>query len=173
MTSYSKRNFSWLLDLSTLIAVVVGLSFAAMELRQLSAAQESQNLLELYQITRSEEFLVGTDLVFSLPEGLSAAELRERLTDNDMRLIEHLHLTFEALGVMVYRRDVSLDWVDELFQFSILQTWDKMEPLTVDIRETIGYRGWNEWHQWLAERLKEKNQVQPVPAYEAFADWSP
>ena len=90
-----------------------------------------------------------------------------------MRLTSNLHLTFEALGVMVYRRDVSLEMVDELFRFGTLQTWKKMKPLTLDIRETTGYSGWNEWHQWLAERLMEKSQEQPVPAYEAYSDWTP
>jgi hypothetical protein len=173
MPSFSRSDFSWLIDLTTLVAVVVGLTFAALELRQLSAAQESQNLLELYQITRSDEFVAGTEIVRSLPNGLSASALRATLSEKDMRLVEHLHLTFEALGVMVYRRDVSLAWVDELFRFSVLQSWDKMESLTLEIRVNEGYRGWNEWHQWLAERLREKSQEQPVPAYEAYSDWTP
>jgi hypothetical protein len=173
MLSFSRSDFSWLIDFTTLIAVIVGLTFAALELRHLSAAQESQNLLELYQITRSDEFVTGVDIVRSLPNGLSASELRATLSEDELRLIEHLHLTFEGLGVMVYRRDVSLAWVDELFRFSVLLTWDKMESLTLDIRKTTGYRGWNEWHQWLAERLSEKSQEQPIPAYEAYSDWTP
>jgi hypothetical protein len=173
MPSFSRSDLSWLIDLTTLIAVIVGLTFAALELRQLSAAQESQNLLQLYQITRSDEFVAGTDIVRLLPDELSASELRATLSEDEMRLIEHLHLTFEALGVMVYRHDVSLAWVDELFRFSVLQTWEKMESLTLDIRETTGYSGWNEWHQWLAERLLEKSQEQPIPAYEAYSDWTP
>ena len=173
MRSISKSDFSWLIDLATLVAVIVGLTFAGLELRQLSAAQESQNLLELYQITRSKEYLAGTAIVYALPDGLSASELRTTLSDEELRLIDNLHLTFEALGVMVYRRDVSLEMVDELFRFGTLQTWKKMKLLTFDQRETTGYSGWNEWHQWLAERLMEKSQEQPIPAYEAYSDWTP
>ena len=173
MRAIQRSDFSWLIDLTTLVAVIVGLTFAALELRHLSAAQESQNLLELYQITRSKEYWAGVDIVRSLPDDMTASELRARLSQEEMHLVENLHLTYEALGVMVYRRDVSLVWVDELFRFGAMQTWEKMESLTLDIRKTTGYGGWNEWHQWLVERLLETGQEQPIPAYEAYSDWKP
>ena len=171
--SFTKSDLSWLIELLTLTAVVVGLSFGAIELRQLRTTQEAQTILQLFETIKSEDYVAATDLVRSLPTGLSASELRERLGDDEMRMLSQLTLTYESLGVMVYRRDVSLEWVDEMFRMMILQTWDKLEPLTIENRESTGYLGYGEWNQWLADRLRDVNADQPVPAYEAYKDWKP
>ena len=171
--SLKKSDLSWIIELLTLAAVVIGLSFGAIELRQLRTAQEAQTILLLVETIKSREYVAATNLVLSLPNGLTASELRERLGDDGLQLTTQLILTYESLGVLVYRRDVSLEWVDEMFRMMILQTWDKLGPLAIESRESSGYRGYNEWVQWLAERLQELHEDQPEPAYEAYKDWKP
>ena len=88
--------------------------------------------------------------------------------------MQQIRLTFEGLGVMVYRRDVPIEWVDELFRLMVTTSWDKFEPLTMEERKRLNYPGEFEWHQWLAERLVELHDgEEPVPAYEAYQDWTP
>lgn len=167
-----RKGWSWLFDLVTMIAVLVGLTFGAIELRQLRTAQEAQAILQLYQTVQTPEYVLGSDLILQLPEGLSPEQLRERLQGDDGELMQQVRLTFEGLGVMVYRRDVSIEWVDELFRLMILTSWEKFEPLTLEDRRITGYSGLMEWHQWLAERLQERNAGEnPRPAYEAYRDW--
>ena len=137
------------------------------------SAQEAQTILQLFETIKSAEYVAATNLVRSRPYGLSAKELRDRLGEDGLQLTTQLILTYESLGVLVYRRDVSLQWVDEMFRMMILQTWDKLGPLAIDNRETSGYLGYNEWVQWLAERLRNVNEDQPIPAYEAYKDWRP
>jgi hypothetical protein len=170
---FKKSDLPWFIEFLTLTAVVIGLSFGAIELRQLRAAQEAQTILQLFETIKSNEYVAATQLVRSLPYGLTANELREQLGDDGLQMVAQLTLTYESLGVLVYRRDVSLEWVDEMFRMMILQTWEKLGPLAIDTRESSGYVGFNEWLQWLAERLREVNEEQPVPAYEAFKDWKP
>lgn len=168
-----KSDLPWLIEVITLTAVVVGLSFGAVELRQLRAAQEAQTILQLFETIKSDEYVEATNLVRSLPYDLTAAELREILGEDGLDEITQLMLTYESLGVLVYRRDVALTWVDEMFRVMILQSWEKLGPLAIEDRQTSGYSGIYEWVQWLAERLREENPDQPVPAYEAYRDWKP
>ena len=170
---FTKSDLSWLIELLTLTAVVVGLSFGAIELRQLRTAQEAQTILQLFETIKSDEYVKATNLVQSLPYGLTANELRERLSEDELEKITQLILTYESLGVMVYRRDVSIKWVDEMFRMMILQTWDKLGTLAIDKRKSSGYLGFNEWLQWLAERLRDLSPDQPVPAYMAYKEWKP
>jgi hypothetical protein len=170
---FKKSDLPWFIELLTLTAVVIGLTFGAIELRQLRAAQEAQAILQLFETIKSEEYVAATNLVLSLPYGLSAKELTDRLGENGLQLTTQLVLTYESLGVLVYRRDVSLQWVDEMFRMMILQTWDKLGPLAIDYRKSSGYLGYNEWVQWLAEQLRNFNEEQPIPAYEAYKDWRP
>ena len=166
-------EMSWLIDLVTLITVLLGLTFAGMELRQVRAAQESQVVLQFFETMNSPEYIEASELIQSLPDGLSASQIRKQLTQEQMRRITQLRLAYEALGLMVYRGDVSIEWVDELFRFLLLQSWEKLKPLTMELREETGYAGIMEWNQWLVERLRERSDLQPIPAYEAYSDWKP
>ena len=167
------KDSAWVIDLVTLMTVLVGLTFAGIELRQVREAQESQVVLQFFDTMRSSEYVEASQLVLDLPEGLSAVQLRERLSESQLQKITQLRLAYEALGLMVFRGDVSIEWVDELFRMLVLQSWDKLEALTLESREKTGYLGFHEWHQWLAERLRDRSNTQPLPAYEAHADWTP
>ena len=123
---FKNGDLPWLIEILTLTAVVVGLSFGAIELRQLRAAQEAQTILQLFETIKSDEYVTATNLVRSLPYDLTAIELRERLGDEGLHRTSQLVLTYESLGILVNRRDVSLVWVDEMFRMMILQTWDKV-----------------------------------------------
>jgi hypothetical protein len=167
------KKWSWLFDFVTMVAVLVGLTFGAIELRQLRTAQEAQAILELYRTVQTPEYVRGTQLILALPEGLTPADLREIKHSEDGQIMQQVQLTFEGLGVMVYRRDVPIEWVDEMFRLMILTTWRKFEPLTLEERETTGYGGLMEWHQWLAERIEERSGGEdPRPAYDAYRDWT-
>ena len=173
MAIFNKSDLSWQIELVTLITIVVGLTFGALELRQLRAEQESQTVLQLFETIRSADYIRASTLLDRVPDGLSAEELEDFLSSEELDLILQLRLTWEALGVMVYRRDVSIEWVNELFRFNILRSWDKLSPLTYANRERTGYGGINEWHEWLVDRLRDMDEGQSAPAYEAYADWTP
>lgn len=155
-----------------MVAVLVGLSFGAMELRQLRTAQEAQAILELYQTSQTPAFVRGGQLILDLPDGLTVEQLREVQKSEDGLLMLQVRLTFEALGVMVYRGDISIEWVDEIHRLVILTSWDKFEPLVLDERSRMDYPAAMEWHQWLAERLRDRSAGRdPAPAYEAYRGW--
>lgn len=161
-----------MLDIVTIVAVVVGLSFGAVELRQLRNAQEAQAVLQLFQTVQTPEYIRGSSLIRALPDSLSVEALRGLMRGPDGDVLQQVRLTYEGLGVMVYRGDVSIEWVDELFRFMTLTTWQKFEPLTRADRESTGYPGLFEWHQWLAERLEERGGlIGSAPAYEAYQNW--
>ena len=87
MKPLSRADLSWIIELTTLIVVVIGLTLAAMELRQLRSEQESQTMLQLFDTMKSDNYIYATTLVLELPEGLSADEIREKLSESDMRKI--------------------------------------------------------------------------------------
>ena len=81
---FTKSDLPWLVELLTLTAVIIGLTFGAIELRQLRATQEAQTILQLFETIKSDEYVAATNLVRSLPYGLSASELRERLGEEGL-----------------------------------------------------------------------------------------
>ena len=55
-----KLEWKWIFDAITMFTVVLGVAFAAVELRQLRAAQESQAVLELYQTLQNPDHARGS-----------------------------------------------------------------------------------------------------------------
>ena len=112
-------------------------------------------------------------LLDTLPPSLSAEEIEERLGADADRL-QILMGTWESLGILVCRREVSLDLVDDFYSGSIIHSWLKLKPLVLDLRERTGRATRWEFFQWLAERMLEREaKVPPVPAYLAHANWKP
>ena len=173
--SQPRDRWAWLFDFVTMVAVLIGLTFGAMELRHFRVAQESQVVLELFRIVQSPEYLRGSALIATLPVGVTQDELEAAFTEAELDAIGSTRLTFENLGVMVYRGDVSIEWVEEMYRFSVINTWQKFEASTLDIRARLSYPDAFEWHQWLAERLQERamGAAAAPPAYEAYRDWRP
>jgi hypothetical protein len=157
----------------TMVAVVAGVSLAASELRQVRNAQEMQGILQLYQTIQTPEYVKGSNIITNLPDTISITAVDSLIAGPDGLTLRAMLLTYEAMGAMVYRGDIPIDWVDELFHFSIVNGWKKLGPTIVARRKRLGYDGLMEWFQWLAERLEERSATGEAPAYEAHRDWKP
>ena len=170
-----KLEWKWIFDVITMITVVAGVIFGAAELREVRHSQESQSMLQLYQTLQSPDNVRGSDLLNQMPDSLSADSMLALATQGPhAEDIRQVVLTFEALGVMVYRGDVPIEWVDELFHYSIVSSWQKLKPSIEERRKRLAYPGVLEWYQWLAERLIEREALaSALPAYEAYRDWTP
>jgi len=166
-------RWSWIFDFITMAAVLVGLTFGAIELRQIRDAQESQTILQLLETVQEPSYTRGVALIFALPDTISPTGLRAMMGTEEGELMQQVRMTFEFIGVMVYRGDISIEWVDEMLRYSILFSWLRFERLTIEDREHLGLPDIFEWHQWLAERLREGRVGAQAPAYEAYADWTP
>jgi hypothetical protein len=82
--------------------------------------------------------------------------------------------TWERLGVLVYRREIDLELVDDAFSGPIVQSWQKLGSYVHEFRTHIQRDTAFEWFQWLAERMMEREtSAQPLPAYVAHRDWRP
>jgi hypothetical protein len=99
-------------------------------------------------------------------------KIREVLGPDGADDVFMLGLTWESLGVLLFRREVSLDLMDDLFSGAIIISWRKIhvfveEDRRITQRDTV----W-EWFQWLAERMSEREKsVPPVAAHIAHRSW--
>ena len=47
----------------------------------------------------------------------------------DGQVVTETLLAYEGMGVMDYRDDISIEWIDELFHFEIVDSWRKEKVL--------------------------------------------
>lgn len=159
-------------EIISAVAVVFGFGFAVSEVKRYRDRRARESALALVNSYRSLEFASAITLIVYVEEGLTRAELEERL-GADMNLIALLMTTWESLGILVHRRE-SLDLVDDFFSGPIVLSWKKVEGLVREMRVHDGRETYLEWFQWLAERLRERGSVaEPAPAYVEHQAWRP
>lgn len=164
-------DFSTLLKLITTTGIAAGSIFAGVQLMQFIRQRERESAFHMLNSFRTVEFMTGHSLIFNMPEDLSKEEIEQYVGDKKVYLFVLLG-TFESLGIMVFRREVSMNLVDDFFSGSIVTTWRKLSIYIKAIRDQNQRETFSEWFQWLAEQFERRESRHPdIPAYIEFRNW--
>lgn len=165
-------DISTIANLANAIAVTAGVIFAAAQIRQYRQRRQRDAMLELVRSFQSPAFTAALRRVLSLPDGADSAKIREVLGPDGEDAVYLVSLTWESLGVLVYRREVTLDLVDDFFSGPLVISWQKLKVYSEEWRRTLNRETGNEWFHWLAERMLEREKTSPpIPAYLAHRHW--
>ena len=153
------------------IAVVIGVGFAMVQVRQYRRDKHREAAMELLHAFQTPSFARALNIIYSMPDGLSKEEV-ERFAGDEFHLVYAMTTTWESIGVLVYRGEVSLQLVDDFFSGPVMVSWRKLENQIIGERNEVGRQTINEWFQWLKERLEEsESDKPPVPAHIEHKDW--
>src|SRR5438876_4472491 len=150
-------DISTIANLINAIAVTAGVIFAAAQIRQYRQRRERDAMLELVRSFQSPAFTAALRRVLSLPDGADSAKIREVLGPDGEDAVYLVSLTWESLGVLVYRREVTLDLADDFFSGPLVISWQKLKVYSEEWRRTLNRETGNEWFHWLAERRSEEH----------------
>ena len=165
-------DISTIANLTNAIAVTAGVIFAAAQIRQYRQRRQRDAMLELVRSFQSPAFTAALRRVLSLPDGADSAKIREVLGPDGEDAVYLVSLTWESLGVLVYRREVTLDLVDDFFSGPLVISWQKLKVYSEEWRRTLNRETGNEWFHWLSERMLEREKTSPpIPAYVAHRHW--
>ena len=166
------------MDLSTFanlinaIAVTAGVIFAAVQIRHYRQRRRRDAMLELVRSFQSPAFASAFRRVILLPDGATKTQVTELLGTDGEDATHVVGLTWESLGVLVFRREVTLDLVDDFFSGPISVSWRKLSRYVFEQRAMLDRETAFEWFQWLAERMIDREkQTPPIPAHIAHRDW--
>jgi len=160
-------------QLAEALAVIVAVAFAVIQIRQYRRDKNREAAMVLLKSFQTPSFAKALTLVYHLPEGLSRLEVEAKLGD-DFHLVYALMTTWESLGILVHRGEISLEMVDDFFSGPITVSWRKLKGQVAGEREEVGRETIGEWFEWLADRFADRESAEPpVPAHIAHRDWSP
>ena len=166
------------MDLSTFanlinaIAVTAGVIFAAVQIRHYRQRRRRDAMLELVRSFQSPAFASAFRRVILLPDGATKTRVTELLGTDGEDATHVVGLTWESLGVLVFRREVTLDLVDDFFSGPISVSWRKLSRYVFEQRAMLDRETAFEWFQWLAERMIDREkQTPPIPAHIAHREW--
>jgi len=162
------------IDTISMIAILAGIVYGALELRQFRQNKEREATFELMRLIQTPEFSQALTALIQLPDATTTEDLLA-LPKPQLDQLYHLQSTWESLGILVYRGDVSLNLIDEFYGGPILFSWRRLRPLVEYNRRIFQRESLNEWFQWLVERLEASYEGKPEmqPAHEAYRDWEP
>ena len=164
-------NMNDALQLAQTVMIVLGGGLALWQLRQSEQNRNRDAALQMLRSFQTAEFSRGMETMFNLPDGLDKQELEAQVGARMGDLYVVL-TTLESMGVLVYRREIPIDMVDDFFSGPIVLTWRKCGPYIQALRRETGRETIAEWVQWLAERFGDMEREQePAPAYIAHRDW--
>lgn len=153
--------------------MIIGIVFGIQNIRQYQAARKRESAIMMLNSFQTGDFVRGLLHIFDLPDQASKEHIDGLPADQFIDIYMVLG-AWERLGVLVYRREIDIDLVDDAFSGPIVQSWQKLGEYIEEFRAYVQRDTAFEWFQWLAERMIDRETAsQPIPAYQAHRDWKP
>jgi len=154
------------------LTIIGGLIFAVIQIRQYRQQLRETATLELMNKFQTSEFAQAFRILRSLREDVSSAELNANSPETEAAAM-FVCSVYETVGVLVFRRILPFQVVEDLTGGAIALCWRKLRAWIEEIRVETGNDRVFEWFQWLVERCAEQNQIESksLPAYKAHQDW--
>ena len=164
-------DLSATLNLISTLAIVGALIFTGLQVRAANLARREQAAITLIQTSQSESWTRALDLIGKLPENAQASDV-ERVGPELERSIWNMGVRLETIGYMVFRRNVTLETVDDLMGGVTLMFWSRTKNWCEHDRVRTGNPKSFEWCEWLANRISERRQrLGHNPAHLRYARW--
>lgn len=154
------------------VVVISGVVFGIVQIRQYQQQRHDVAAVQLVNSFQSPDFNKSLRKVWSLPDSASRQELNAR-GEEWQEAVYQVAMTMETMGVLVYRRIVPLEILDELMGDAILLIWRKLRPWVEHLRIEQKRDSAYEWFQWLSERLAENERRTEIGAYQKYRNWKP
>lgn len=159
-----------LVEIIGIFAIVFGIVFGLVQLRQHRKQSRDMAILELARSFEDPEFTEAYMLITSLEPGISDAELRAKGTAY-LTAAMRVGWKFETVGMLIHNRVVPMDAMADLVGGFSLKLWSILSHWAEELREAKGQPEFFEWYQWLVERLVERGEETREPAYRAASNW--
>lgn len=152
------------------VAVVTAVIFGVIQLRQFQQQRRDLAAVELMRTLQDSEFTRAFHLIYSLPDGLQAADIRAKGTEYEAAAFT-ICARFETVGLLVFRGNIPFQLVEELVGGLVIKLWQRLLPWVEDVRAEQGHEILWEWYQWLAEQFEKGKRTEQTPAFEQHRDW--
>lgn len=164
-------ELSLILDILSATAVILGILFGLIQLRHYHLSREREAALFLLNSFQTVEFINGVYIIQELPIGLTKNEIEDKL-GKEIKSVYLVMSTWESIGMLVHNREITFDMVNDAYSGPIIFSWQRLEKYVTGIRNTLQRETTFEWFQWLAERMIDREQVNPpIPAHLSYRDW--
>jgi Domain of unknown function (DUF4760) len=151
--------------------MVIGVVFGLLNLYNFQLMRKREAAVMMLNSFQTSDFVKGLLYIFELPDNIESEQF-EKLPQDKYLAIYIVLGTWERLGILVYRNEISIDLADDAFSGPIIQSWQKLGKFVGEFRVRVQRDTGFEWFQWLVERMMEREKTNSaIPAYVAHKNW--
>ena len=164
--------------LTAVSSALTGLVIAAtaiggfIQIRQLRDQRRDTATVELVKTFQDSDFVRAFDAVMSLPEGVSADQLRERGPEY-LQAVRTVAIRFEMVGALVHGRTISFKVTEEVCAGAAVAVWHRLKAFVECQRIERNHPLDMEWFEWLAEQFEKRRYPTQTPACRREQHWKP
>jgi hypothetical protein len=134
--------------------VLAGVIYYILEIRHQTKIRQMDLLMRLFSTFDSNEF--QEEYIKFLD--LKITDYDEYVKTYGLKGLFKIFPFFEALGIMLNRKMVSLDLVEQMYSQSIQIMWEKSKPIQEGLRKRYNQPKWGEWFEYLYDEVKKREQ---------------
>jgi hypothetical protein len=144
-------------QISAIIAaagVLVGVVYYVLDIRHQRQVRQTDMVMRLHTTFGSKELQDAWDKTQHREfKGFDAY-----VKEYGLREVNEVGWFFEGLGVLLYRKNISIGLVDDLFSSPIKLAWEKLEPIAEGQRNLAKRPQIWEWFEYLYKEMEKREQ---------------
>jgi len=144
-------------EISAMVAaggVLVGVVYYILDLRQQTKIRQTDLVMKLYSQFSSLEFQ-------KMWQEVMKREAKDyNVYSHEYGTAEFLSvgIFFEGIGILLRRKLIGIELVDDMFTSPVKLTWEKMKEVTLEARKVRNQPEVFEWFEYLYNEMKKKEQ---------------
>src|SRR6476661_5921741 len=119
-------DVSTVANLINALAVTAGVIFAAVQIRDYRRQRHRDSMSALVRSFQTPSFAHSLRRVSSLPDNVSREQIKALLGSDGEDHVYALLTSWEALGILLYRKQVTIDIINDFFSGPIVVSWRKL-----------------------------------------------
>src|SRR5215469_9296605 len=127
-------DVSTVANLINALAVTAGVIFAAVQIRDYRRQRHRDSMSALVRSFQTPSFAHSLRRVSFLPDNVGREQITELLGPDGEDHCYALLTSWEALGILLYRKEITIDLVDDFFSGPIIVTWRKLSQYVIERR---------------------------------------
>jgi len=139
--------------------VLLAAIYYVLQIRHQTRLRQTDMVMRLYTTFGSTEFQTAYQKMMGLEFDDYADYVNRYAASAEVLTAAYsVGVFFEGIGVLVKRKLISMDLVDDLFTGPILDTWEKTKPLVEGSRQRRKRPQTLEWFEYLYNEMKKREQ---------------
>ena len=146
-----------LTEISAVVAaagVLVGVVYYILDIQRQNKIRQTDLVMKLYSQFNSLEFQKTWNDVLSR-EAKNYQDYAEKYGPVE---VTSVGMFFEGIGILLKRRLIDIDLVDDMFTMPINNTWLKIKDITYEARKIRNQPTILEWFEYLYNEMKKREQ---------------